>query len=499
MLLRTQQPVHLAGITKEGTCRSPLGLLIGLLLFPLLMILSGCQIPAGEAAYVHRPEFHATADSGGARLSLFLNLKNPATRGIRMEVSRIDILTDTTWVPVSVEPVVVDAPTLGGGQLFLGRCVLPPGRYQRLRFTIAKASMLKSNGDQIFLALDNPSVEMNLSGTLDLEQGDSESLFISWDEEESMRSPPLFQPSLGVAPHLKQMVADLAYVACPAIDTIYVIRTDKNWVCDSMGIPGGPTYISVQTTSSRNRLYVLTPGDASIKVVELPSNNIIDTITIPMTPTPSFMTLSPDGESAYVLDADGGYLLRINLNTGTMETRNKLGYKPEYAAYLNGHNLLAVTSTLSQSVLLVDPTTLNQVSIISTGRTPQGVAALGSLLYVAEGDTNSVTIYDLNNQAVRSQLTVGFAPYRITAYNNQLYVGNHDSNSISVLKPDQLSIAQEILLSGPPLEMAAEQNRKWLYVGNEKIDGLTVIDASINRVADRIIFGATPKGIAVVE
>jgi len=490
-------------VTLEKKRHSLFSSVAPLLALAMLLLFCGCQAASQGAGHpVSRPELNATADGDrdGARLSLFLSLKTPATRGVRMDVSRIEILADTSWLPVSLQPIEIDAATLGGGQLFLGRCLLPANRYQRLRFTISQGSMLHNNGERIFLALDSPTVEVNLpGGGLALEHGDSHSLFITWGEEESLQAPPILRPALSIAPRLKQMVADLAYVACPEIDTVYVIRTDKNWVCDSLSVSGGPTCLAVDTNGSRKRLFILTTREAAIKVVELPTNNIVDSFAIPMTPKPAFMAVNPAGSMAYVLDAEGGYLLRMNLETGTLEARVRLGYQPDYVTYIADQNLLAVASSLSQSVFLIDPATLASTGTISTGQTPRGMAALNDLLYIAESDTNSVSIYDLNNQSLRSRLSVGFAPRRIIQHDNQIYISNHGSDSISILQPEQLSIAREIALNGHPLEMAVEQNRKWLYVGNESIGGLTVVDASINRVAGEILFGATPMGIDVIE
>ncbi|MDH5298140.1 MAG: hypothetical protein OEV91_03905 [Desulfobulbaceae bacterium] len=415
-----------------------------------------------------------------------------------MDITAIDILSDTTWLPVSTQPIEMDAPTIGAGQLFLGRCKLPPGRYQRLRFTLGQASIRNNNGQRFFLALDAPTVEIEFPAALSLERTESRSLFITWDEENSLRTPPILRPTLYIAPELKQMVADLAYVACPDIDTVYVIRTDKNWVCDSMGVTGHPSCLAAVTANSRQRLYILAPKEAAIKVLELP-NNFVDSLRIPMTVDPEFMTVSPNGRWAYILDAGGGYVLRMDLETGDVTTRVRLGHQPRYATYIAESNLLAVTSALSQTVFLLDPTTLTEVGQIPTGRDPNGLLAWDNLLYITESGANTVTICDLNTRTIRSRLTVGFSPRRLIQNDNQIYVSNHDSDSISILQPGQLSIVREINLTGPPLEMAAAPKNRWLYAGNEKIGGLSVVDATTNRVAGQIIFGATPQGLAVIQ
>lgn len=468
----------------------------------ILLLLFGCQATSGKLARRLPPEVDNTSgaqEENAARLSVFLNLKSPSSQGIRMDVTSIEILADDVWMPITSQPIAIDASAIGPGQLFLGRCRLPGGRYQKIRLGIERASILKRNGDRIFLALASPTVEINIPNTLTLAAQDSQSLFIIWDEEESLRTPPHLRPLLTIPRNLKQMPADLAYAACPEINTVYVIRTDKNWVCDSFGVTGHPTYLTAAAQQSKKRLYLLSPAEAEIKVVELPANNLVDSFPVPMTSKPSFMALSDDARWAYVLDAQDDYLLRIDLDSGNLANRVHLGYEPKCLTYIGGHNLLAVGATMSQTVSLLDANTLAQVGEIPTNGTPEGLLAWENLLYISEGRANTVMIYDLNHRAPLSRLNVGFFPYQLFQNDRHIYVGNRDSNSLSILQPGQFGIAREIDLGGRPLEMTADVHSRWLYVGNQKIGGLSVIDATTNRVSGEILFGAVPKGLAVLQ
>ena len=474
-------------------------------ILPMLLLLLqfvGCQATTGRLSSTLRPEVDNTAganDENSARLSFFLNLNNPTHQGIRMDVSAIEILADDVWLPVTSQPIPIDAAEIGKGQLFIGRCRLPVGRYHKIRFNIDRASILKPNGDRIFLALDNQFAEINIPETLNLSPNDSRSLFINWDEANSLRTPPILRPILTIPHNQKQISTDLAYAVCPTINTVYVLRTDKNWVCDSFGVSGHPTYLAAATQQSNKRLYILSPTEAAIKVIELPSNNLIDSFPIPMTTKPSFLAVSEDARWAYILDTQDDYLLRMDLTSGSLCNRVHLGHDPEYLTYISGHNLLAVGSTLSQTVSLLDANTLLQVGEIPTTGAPEGLLAWDNLLYISEGSTNTVMIYDLNHRKSLSRLSVGFFPHRLLQSDNHIYVSNRDSNSISILQPGQLSIAREIALNGRPLELAVDLNSRWLYVGNQKIGGLSVIDATTNRLSGEILFGAVPMGLAVIQ
>lgn len=80
-----------------------------------------------------------------------------------------------------------------------------------------------------------------------------------------------------------------------------------------------------------------------------------------------------------------------------------------------------------------------------------------------------------------------------------IYVTNFEGGSVSVLLPGQISVLKEIRVGGTPMEMASSVNRRWLYVGNQGSQEVTVIDLTPGRLAGRIALGAAPLGIAVVE
>ncbi len=122
--------------------------------------------------------------------------------------------------------------------------------------------------------------------------------------------------ALTVVTPLRQLPVDLVFVSCPDIDTVFVVRADKNWVVDSFGVKGRPTYLAIDPDLSRQRLYVLASRDRTVKVVDLSSFRVVDFFTVPLNDAPTFMAISPDGRWAFLLDEDSGYLSRMDLTTG---------------------------------------------------------------------------------------------------------------------------------------------------------------------------------------
>lgn len=474
---------------------------LGAMVLLALVLLAGCQAGFLPAARSSPPPLAALQGDGAdtARLSFFLSLQDPDGPGIRLEVASLEVLGDGTWVPVAAEPLRLDSAAVGSGQVFLGGRAVRPGRYQRLRLTISEGTVRRDTGAYEPVPVEPARVELEIPSPLFLGEDDSFSVFVTWDVQASLPGSGRLKPALTVAPQLRPMLVDLVYVACPEIDTVFVVRTDKNWVADSFGLRGRPTYLAMDPNPLRRRLYVLAAREASIKVVDISSQRVIDFFRIPLTDAPSFLTISRDGRWAYVLDERGSHVSRLEADTGQSAARVRLGYRPQHAAYLAGPNLLAVSSGLSQEVLLLNPQDLTEVGRILTGSAPHGLLEAGGRLYIAESGDHTVSVYDLTTRRVLSRFAVGLSPHRVLADRDHIYVSNPGNGSVSVLLPGQVGVVREIHGLGRPLEMALDPGERWIYVGDEQQAGLAVIDATANYLAGYIRLGARPLGLAVLQ
>lgn len=465
--------------------------------FLLLVILGGCSLPDQLLTSQNAEQYQGVRNS--SRLNSFLTLEKSQGPAIRLEVASIEVLGDNIWLPLTNGPLTIDSVAIGSGQLFLGGQAVLPGRYHRLRMTVTEGSMQQADGTYAVIASEPFLVESAFSSSLDIELEDSRSLLLTWDVENSLQPDNSLRPAIIASPPIRQLPGDLVYVSCPNIDTVFVVRADKNWVVDSFGLRGEPTYLAIDTDPSRQRLYVLASREKIVKVVDLSLYRVTDFFPAPLNDAPTFMTISPDGQWVFLLDERSGYLSRMDPFTGQKVIRTHLGYQPKYMAYLEDQNLLAVSLSLSQQVLLLDPMSLETKRIIPTGSTPQGMAVSGDQLYIAEFGDNSVSVSDLNSGRNQVGLAVGLGPVRLLAADNQVYVSNYHDGSLSVLAPGQLAVIQEIYGLGRPKEMVQDRFYRRLYVADEATAALAVIDVNINQLLTKISFGAIPFGLAAVQ
>ena len=446
------------------------------------------------------------AEPGGdplhtARLSCFLTLKDTQGPAIRLEVTGLEVFVNDLWLPLASGPLKIDSTEIGTGQLFLGGRAVPPGYYNKLRLTITKRE-LQNSADQYVVIQGEPlQVEMNFPNGLNLDAEDSRSIHIIWDVQKSLETDNTFDPILTVIQPGRQLPVNLVFVSCPDIDTVFIVRADKNWVVDSFGLKGRPTYLAVDRNSSNQRLYVLASRDRMVKVVDLSIYRVVDFFQAPLNSKPTFMTISPDGQSAYLLDENSGYLSRIDLTTGQSMAHIHTGYRPHFAAYLEKQHLLAVSLSLSQKVLLLDPESLSVLKTISVGNAPAGMAVSENQLFVAESGDNTVSVHDLDSGANLAKIYVGFGPHHMALTDDQIFVSNYLGGSLSYFNPatGEFGVAQEISGLGRPEDMAYDQFFNRLYVVDGDSAGLSVIDVNSTRLLGHISLGAKAFGLDVIQ
>lgn len=469
-------------------------LLLLLVLFSVSLLV-GCT-PSGPGGGYAQVQPVERADKKG-RLSLFLNLKETEGPDLSMRITAVDLLTaNGAWQTFYSETITARSGQIEDGQQFLARMALPPDKYTGIRLKLGEVQFIEDGGQKP-LSPKSMEVVLELRDQLHIAEGDSRSLFLTWDTKSSLEEG-LFAPVLLIAPRLQKLIADVAYVACPDIDTVFMISTEKNRVIDSIGIPGGPAYLFQNRTFERNKVFALTGSE--LISFSTSANEVIEKNNLSMTRKAVHMAFSPNGRWGYIIDQQRGSVLRMDMQTGAIDRQVRLNYAPNYIVFQEEANLLAVSVGIAQNVVALDPESLQTFGSISTGVNPDGLMSWeDKLLYIAETGSNSVMVYDFADGIMVKRIGVGFMPKRIAHSDSFIYVTNAGSRSISVLQSRLLNVSRTISFPDGPLEMAYSSRHKWLYVGCEKGGRIAVVDPITNEISGSIELGATPRGILVVE
>lgn len=416
------------------------------------------------------------------------------TQQVRVVFDAIELSDGGQWLPLLRQPVTVTAEQATAGAL-LERVQIAAGQYTRVRYRISQAVAVQAGRESVLQAPPQP-VEYTLTKALSLKSGDSVSLFLHWDIAASLRQAPKFVAAIGASEQRLPLTTELAFVSCPEINTVYIIRTDQNRICGSWGISGRPTYL--KAFKKRNELFVLATDQSIIKVFELSSGRLKDQIHLPMVLKPSFMTIDQLGNSAYLLDQATDTVYRIDLASGTVAAQQRVGDSLTFAVFLEDQKRLAVSADRSQKVLLLDAASLQLLQSLRVGGAPQGILGYNNQLYVAEGLGNSVSLHDISHGKILRQ-NVGLGPSRLLLHNRTIVVSNKNGGSLTLLNPEQMTVMKEIGIGGAPGEMAVSTFRNWLYVNDAGEKGVAVVDMGNNRLLRNIDLQAKPLAIDVIQ
>jgi YVTN family beta-propeller protein len=164
----------------------------------------------------------------------------------------------------------------------------------------------------------------------------------------------------------------------------------------------------------------------------------------------------------------------------------------------NGQELFLACEA-SNSVIVVDTTTLKKVAEIPVGHKPDDVTVSpdGSRLYVSNQYDDAVGVIDLANRKVIATVPVGGEPHGLLTDRSgkTLYVVNRTSDSISVLDTASLKEVKRLTASRSPWSLALSPDGARICVTNNlsrlvqfrtpSLSEITVIDAETATVEDR--------------
>jgi YVTN family beta-propeller protein len=229
--------------------------------------------------------------------------------------------------------------------------------------------------------------------------------------------------------------AYIGYTADYQSNTVTEINLTTGVILNTVNVGANPTGGILDLAIDPTVFYVVNSGSSSITRISLPISDTTPPTTIDTGPgsVPSFITLAPDGSTAYFADdnpSQSSFRQLLNINT----INPTLGLTITDASFnFNGGNFFPqiaisppqpgssniyayITNTGSNTVSLVDITNyLNPVVLppIQVELAPNGTAITpdGSVLYVCNGNSNAITIVSgLPNSNDTIDLIVGTTP-----------------------------------------------------------------------------------------
>ncbi len=157
---------------------------------------------------------------------------------------------------------------------------------------------------------------------------------------------------------------------------------------------------------------------------------------------------------------------------------------------------LYVVNGNANTVSVVDTVTNTVLTDISMNFGPQQGVLVGTNLYVNEFFSDSVGVIDTITDTVSATIPVGDGPMIIKAVGTKIYTANSNSNNVTVIDTLTDTVSATISVGSYPIRLTAVGSK--LYVTNQGGDSLSVIDTMTDTVTATIPVGTTSYDGAVV-
>ncbi|BCA79356.1 hypothetical protein AOP6_1143 [Desulfuromonas sp. AOP6] len=456
------------------------------------VLLSGCHPNIGRE--VTRP---AMAGPGQALVTLYLETVGAGPANITLILADVEVLQEGVWLPVVSGPVEVNLARDRERQTLLGLGVLPAGRHEQFRFRIQE---VRQGRRVLALASEQSHVVLEAGAGIQLDEGDSHCLFLRWQLDDCLDSQERFVPRFSLKAQTEPLTSELLYVLCDDINTLYLARSDRNFIVYSLAVDGPVSDLSLD--KERQLLYILSRGARALLVFDCQRNRIVDRVALPVTVDPRYLALSTDGIHAFVSDAATDRVVKVDLRSGQLVQQASVGYRPGRLIYFDDGSLgrVAVSSPGSQQVFILDAQSLSLVSALSSGFQPEGLFVAGSVLYVCDRGSQTVTAWSLRSRSVLSHIPVGREPVSLAGDGgDKIYVANYGDQNLSVITRGQNMALRQIPVGRGPYSFAYLGHRNVLYVANRLSQTVTALDIASERPFATLALGGTPLFLAVQD
>ncbi|MBX6422054.1 YncE family protein [Thermosulfurimonas sp. F29] len=420
--------------------------------------------------------------AGPARVAVFVNLERLPGFRVILRVEGVHLLGKgrEEVLPLVSREIDTGLP-FGQGLLAFGE--VPAGKYRGLKLCL---SGVKVRGRE----WKGGSIERVYPVSLDLRNGETTSLFVSWDVAGSLGGKA-FVPRFSVRRQENPLPGENLFVDTPDTDTVWVITTDTNRVVYSLGICEGPRGMAV--APGGQRFYVVCEGERAVKVVGMRSFRVEDVIPVPLLTSPRYLALGPEGR-ALITSPDDRMLALVDLERGVLVRSQRLNYQPGEVVYLSEGQRFAVSSPVEGVVYFFD-TDLNPAGRLSAGFAPRGLASDREYFYVTD-EEGGVHFYRLPGLESEGRVETCFGPERVLSVDGRVLV-SCSGGELAVLLEGHLTVSRRLSVGRGAFSMVYYAPRRWVYVALREAGAVAVVDFNRERVVGKIEVGGRPFELVV--
>jgi DNA-binding beta-propeller fold protein YncE len=223
-----------------------------------------------------------------------------------------------------------------------------------------------------------------------------------------------------------------ALVTCDTERRIAVVDLSSGRTVKSIPVPAGPNSIQLVGGNAAVVCHTTTGAVTIIDGDTLEVRHVLAEFT-----EPRYTVGHPDGHHALVTDSGSAELVSIDLASGRVIGRIKLGEWPRHITIdAIGRTVWIGLGNESEHLAIVDTTDLDRLRLVRKLRPPFLAHDVGFLpgdreVWVTSGDTNAMALYDRGGE-LRLRLAADKAPQHVTFGSGKAYVASGYSGTFAV-------------------------------------------------------------------
>jgi YVTN family beta-propeller protein len=248
-----------------------------------------------------------------------------------------------------------------------------------------------------------------------------------------------------------------------------------------------------------------TPG-TSLTVLDIPGRKVVRTIELPGYSRPHGLAFLPGGKRVAVTVEQQQAVILLDLEAGTVAQALKTGKDGSHMVSLSPDGQRAyVASVGSGSLSVLDLKALRAVGHVATGAGAEGldVSPDGKEVWVANNRANSISIVDAKSLQVKRTLPCAAFPLRVKflPHGRQALVSATLSGEVAILDAEGKEVRRIAMAADPaaenptPIGLLVHPEGKLAYVALAQAGQVAVLDVEKGAVASRIEVGGHPDGL----
>lgn len=257
----------------------------------------------------------------------------------------------------------------------------------------------------------------------------------------------------------------LLYVACGQDDVIDVIDVATLRVVDQ--IPTGRSPEAFVLNRAGTMIYVSNEENSTCQFIDVAAKLIVHEVATGAEPEGVF--LSEDEGTLYVTSEVADMVHVIDTARGIVLDNVIVGTRPRRFATTNDARELWVSDELSGTVSIIDRATnvvTDQITFLPPGFRPVDVTPVGlvisrdgTTMYVSLGRANHVAYVDVATRAIEGYTIVGSRAWNVTlnADESLLYVANGLSDDLSIIQLPQRRNIRSIAIGRVPYAVVIDE------------------------------------------